>query len=297
MLYRLPIVLLLTSVLVAQATQAPSAPSTQSGQTPAAMQARASRERDPLLDLPPLPETSVTLVGGTIIRLDRVRDRLIVRPFGGHDMEIAFDQRTKMLRDQTPIPARELVPGSRVYVDTLFDGSRIFAKNIQIRAQTNCQDVHGQVIDYDSRRGTLDITETVAPAPVKLRVSAQTQVQISGRSGTIAEVPSNALIIASFAPGSDGAPTACEIHVLAVPGQSFTFAGTITFVDLHTHRVAIANRSDATTYDLDVDHLSPDQIRGVREGQEATIETVFDGQGYQAKTIHMAAPSTQTQLK
>lgn len=297
MFYRLLIVLLPTSVLVAQVTPPAAVPGNPSVKVPAPMQARASRERDPLLDLPPLPETSVTLVGGTIIRLDRVRDRLIVRPFGGHDMEIAFDQRTKMLRDQTPIQARDLLPGSRVYLDTLFDGSRIFAKNIQVRTQTQCQDVHGQVIEYDSRRGTLDITETVTPAPVKLRISPQTQIHIGERSGTLADVPENALIVASFSPGSDGTPTACEIHVVAVPGQPFTFAGTITFVDLHTRRIAIANRSDATTYDIDVDHLSPDQIRGVREGQEATIETVFDGKGYQAKTVHTAAPSTQTQLK
>src|SRR5207244_8318526 len=41
-----------------------------------------SQEHDPLLDLPPLPHGKVSLLGGTVTRLDRVQDRLTIQPFG-----------------------------------------------------------------------------------------------------------------------------------------------------------------------------------------------------------------------
>src|SRR5438876_8083454 len=37
---------------------------------------------DPLLDVPPLPKGKVTLVGGTVADIDRIRDRVVTQPFG-----------------------------------------------------------------------------------------------------------------------------------------------------------------------------------------------------------------------
>src|SRR6266536_2335309 len=55
----------------------PQASSSASNTTPA-----AHRENyDPLLDLPPLPRGQVTLVGGTVVNLDAVMNRMVVEPF------------------------------------------------------------------------------------------------------------------------------------------------------------------------------------------------------------------------
>src|ERR1035441_9356104 len=67
----------------------------------------ASKDTDPdivadpaslLPDLPPVPRAKATLIGGTVERLDRVRDQLTVRVFGGSRMNILFDPRTRVYR-------------------------------------------------------------------------------------------------------------------------------------------------------------------------------------------------------
>src|SRR5215470_3474686 len=67
-----------------------------------------TRRADPLLDLPPLPKTGVSLIGGTIARLDPIRDELVLHAFGGRDVKIQFDVRTQILRAEEPISVREL---------------------------------------------------------------------------------------------------------------------------------------------------------------------------------------------
>jgi len=281
-------VLLCSSVLAAQTASPPAA-----SRSPASIQPVTSREestRDPLLDLSPLPQGEVSLVGGTLLRVDRVRDRIAVKPFGGREMEIAFDLRTKILRDQAAIRPRELRAGSRIYVDTLFDGSRVFAKSIQVRTQSDCGDARGQVIANDPTRGTLDLSEEMSSTPLRMRVTPQTLVRISGRTAAASEIPVGALAAVSFTAGNEDRPAACDIHVLAVPGQSFTFFGTITFVDLRSQRIAITNRSDDTSYSLSIGALSPANTRQLVEGANATVAAVFDGENYQARTVEISAP-------
>src|SRR5512142_1235305 len=55
--------------------------------------------KDPLFDVPPLPEGKVSLVGGTVAKVDRVRNKLAVNVFGGGKMEISFDERSHIYRD------------------------------------------------------------------------------------------------------------------------------------------------------------------------------------------------------
>jgi hypothetical protein len=52
--------------------------------------------------VPSLPPQKASLIGGTVERMDRVRDELIIRVFGGGKMKIAFDPRTKILRNGDP---------------------------------------------------------------------------------------------------------------------------------------------------------------------------------------------------
>src|SRR5437899_12653363 len=77
-----------------------------------------SQEHDPLLDLPPLPHGKVSLLGGTVTRLDRVQDRFTSQPFGAKQkqkMNVAFDVRTQFLRDSQPSTQREFRIGVGAY--------------------------------------------------------------------------------------------------------------------------------------------------------------------------------------
>src|SRR4051794_24471711 len=77
------------------------------------------QDPDPLLDLPPVPKDGATLIGGIISKLDRVRDRLVVKPFGGGQLEISFDPRTKIVRGEQNAGSRDLKVGERIHVETV----------------------------------------------------------------------------------------------------------------------------------------------------------------------------------
>src|SRR4029077_20529815 len=49
---------------------------------------------DPILDPAPVPQTTTTLVGGTITGVDRMRNRMSVHVFGGGKWTVNFDERT-----------------------------------------------------------------------------------------------------------------------------------------------------------------------------------------------------------
>src|SRR5438045_9252156 len=81
----------------------------------------AERENyDPLLDLPPLPHNEVTLIGGTVVRLDEIMNRMVVQPFGGKQkLNMAFDTRTHFYQRGKPISERETIQGKRASMHTI----------------------------------------------------------------------------------------------------------------------------------------------------------------------------------
>ena len=277
---------------------AQAAPPTNPNSSPDAKQKASAAEKersgyDPALDLPPLPDGKLTLIGGTVAKTDPINDRLSLRQFGGGQMNIFFDLRTKILRDGAPASAKDIQPGHRVYVDTLLNGDKIFAKTIRIETSANQGDARGQVVSIDTQRGTLSLREEVAPQPFQLRLSSQTKVIMAGRSISPSEVQPGALVVVNFAAGGDKS-VAREIHVLANPGSKFTFAGRVTFIDLRVRRFAIAHQTDGETYDIAIDHISPADLRGLKVGSEAVVSAVFDGKNYQAQTIQLSAPKQNT---
>ena len=257
----------------------------------------AERERsgaDPLLDLPPLPNAKMTVIGGTVAKLDRVRDRLVLRPFGSkNEMNLAFDLRTKITQNGQPVALKDIKPGSRVYADTMLNGEQVFAKNIRIEGQAGQGDARGQLVAYDQQSGVLSLREQVSPEPVRLKVTPKTQVEISKKPASITELRPGALVVINFAPGAERLGEAQHIQVLANPGESFKFVGKITFVDMRSKRFAIANQSDNETYDITLGPVPSQTARTLREGQNAVVSAVFNGHIYEAHDIEITHPSTQ----
>ena len=312
--WRLSVVLSLGALSFAQtaptpaqagATQAsPSSPAPKSATTQHSTDAQrqqsnsaAERERsgaDPLLDLPPLPNTKMTVIGGTVAKLDRVRDRLVLRPFGSkNEMNLAFDLRTKITQNGQPVALKDIKPGSRVYADTMLNGEQVFARNIRIDGAAGKGDARGQVVAYDPKSSVLSLREQVSPEPVRLKVTPKTQVEISKKPASITELRPGALVVINFAPGAERLGEAQRIQVLANPGESFKFVGKITFVDMRSKRFAIANQSDNETYDITLGPVPAETARNLREGQNAVVSAVFNGQTYEAREIEITNLSTQ----
>ena len=264
-------------------------------------QSAAERERsgaDPLLDLPPLPEGKLTVIGGTVAKLDRVRDRLVLRPFGSKkEMNVNFDLRTKITQNGQPAAAKDLRPGVRLYADTMLKDDEVFAKNIRIGGEGAQGDARGQVVAYDTRDGVLSLREQVSPEPVKMKVTPNTKVQISNKDASIAEIRPGALVVIDFAAGTGRLGEARSIRVLANPGESFKFVGRITFVDMRSKRFAIANQSDEQTYDIKIGPVPSQVAHSLREGRNATVSAVFNGQNYEARDIEVSAPSAPDESK
>src|SRR4029077_13408880 len=78
-----------------------------------------------LPELPPVPKANATLIGGTLDKLDLVRDRLTVRLFGGGKESFLFDPRTQVYRGRKPATVADMHEGERIYLDTILDGSSV----------------------------------------------------------------------------------------------------------------------------------------------------------------------------
>lgn len=279
---------LLASTLLGQTSApVPSAPTTPAAN--ATNPAAQHENYDPLLDLPPLPHKQVTLIGGTVVTLDEVMNRLVLRPFGTkQQMKVAFDTRTRFYRDGNAITLRDVKQGQRVYLDTMLNGSRVFAKTIWIQTAVQSGLARGQIVDFDSGRGILTVRDELSNQPLKMNISASTQIRKGDGNGTTRDLVEGALVSLSFSVQRD----LQQITVLATPGTVFSFAGRVSYLDLSRKMIAIDNRSDRNKYDISVEAIAPNVIRRIREGGEISVSAVFDGNRYDARNIEFPAGST-----
>lgn len=258
--------------------------------TPESATPARHRDRDPLLDLPELPNNRVTLIGGTVKSLDEVMNRMVVQPFGGKQkFEIRFDSRTRFYRDGKPITQREIQQAQRVYVDTMLNGSRVFAKSIWIQTQVEQGLSRGQITDVNPEHRTLTIRDELSQQPVRFQLASGSVIRKNGQPATIADLREGALVALHFSPGRE----LSEVTVLATPGASFSFAGRVTYLDLSRKLIAIANQSDGKNYDIYMDAIAQSIMRQLREGLNVTVSAVFDGSRYSARQVQVSGSGQQ----
>jgi len=265
----------------------PVSPRDSSSQPAATTTPGARREnRDPLLDLPELPNNKVTLVGGTVKSLDQVMNKMVVVPFGSKQkMEVAFDTRTDFFQDGKPISYRTIREGQRVYLDTMLNGTSVFAKKIWIQSTADSGIAHGQVVSFDPEHQTLTIRDELSSQPVKMQVSRSTVLKKGQEPAAIADLVPGTLVSLSFGPQRE----LREVNLLARPGTTFVFQGRISYLDMSRKLIAIDNRSDDKKYDISVGAIAPSVLRQLREGAEVSVSAVFDGSGYDARTLETPA--------
>lgn len=266
---------------------------TQPHANPAPASAAAARENyDPLLDLPPLPRKSVTLIGGTVVSLDEIMNHMVVQPFGGKQkMRVAFDSRTHFYQDGKPITEREIKQGQRIYLDTQLNGSRVFAKTIWIQTSAESGVGQGQILDFEPGKQILTVRDELSSQPVKMHLSSATVIRKGDQAGVVGDLVQGALVSLSFNPQHE----VQQVNVLATPGTSFTFAGRVTYLDMSRKMIAIDNRSDRKKYDVYVNAIPPNVMRQVREGADVSVSAVFDGNQYDARSVTVAGAAAQSQ--
>jgi hypothetical protein len=272
----------LVGSLVAQTPQ-PS-PRQATSSTPTA----SKESRDPLLDLPPLPKERVTLLGGILSQLDPVRDQLIVHAFGGKKMRLDFDPRTRFFYNGTPVSQNELKTGQRVYVDTMLNGHKVFAKSVWIETAPAQGEVQGQVVSYEPQENTLVVRDELSAQPAQFHISPSTTITEGKETGSASDLTPGSLVSLTFNPDQSGRVLQ-HISLLAKPGAAFSFFGNITFIDLAQRVLAIDNQTDSKTYQISVAGLPENLLRTLHEGTTVGVSAVFDGGHYVARTIEPAA--------
>lgn len=248
--------------------------------------AAAERENyDPLLDLPPLPHKTVTLIGGTVVKVDEIMNHMVVQPFGSKQkMNVAFDTRTHFYRDGKAITERDIKQGERIYLDSMLNGSRVFAKNIWIQGTMENGIGQGQILDFDAGKRVLTVRDELSSQPLKMHLSSSTAIRKGEQAASANDLVRGALVSLTFGANRE----LQQVTVLATPGTTFTFAGQVTYVDMSRKMIAIDNRSDRKKYDVYVSAIPENVLRQMREGADVNVSAVFDGNKYDARSLAVA---------
>lgn len=283
----------------AETSSAPSETSTPSIELVKTQPAPETTENEPLVDpasllpdLPKLPAAKASLIGGNIGRLDRVRDQITIQVFGGGKMKISFDPRTHIYRDGTEASLSDLRQGDRIYVDTILDGSTVFARTIRVKRSGSSGESQGIITGYRADRGELQVRDALSPQPIKIRVTPQTRVAEGDRTASNALLVPGTLVAIKFGPRQDGAEVASNVSVLARPGASFTFAGQVTAIDLRLGLLVLTSSTDHKTYEIYLDpSLGLDD--NVQPSTNVTILTRFENNRYVARIVTVNSQSRQ----
>jgi hypothetical protein len=242
---------------------------------------------DPLLQPPPLPSGNPSLIGGTVLKVDGVRNAMHLRPFGGKSMKVYFDERTHIYRDGIETTQLGIRKNDRVYVDTLLDNGHVFARSIRVETQGRLADARGRLVRFDPRSGSLSLLDELSSQPVHFRVDGRTEILRGGQPVTAAELTPNSLIGVHFAPEAGNRGAARQITIYAAPGSSFVFAGKVTFLDMKSGIFALQNRTDNHNYEIHFDPKAP-EYSTLSVGTDITVNAVFDGTRYTARNIDLA---------
>jgi len=237
-----------------------------------------------LPELPPVPKANATLVGGMLDKVDMVRDRLTVRLFGGGKESFLFDPRTQVYRGGKPATVADLRAGERIYLDTILDGSAVFARTIRLNAAHATGTSQGVVLKLRSNGDEIVLRDALSPNPVDVRVNSSTRVMQGDRAVPLSTLVPGTLISISFNAEGGGRNTATAISILAQPGTQYTFSGQVVHIDLRTGLLVLNSSTDHKTYEVYLPPaINPDE--SLQPGATVRVITDFDGEHYVVRNV------------
>ena len=280
-------VVVLTGVLSFQVSATSGRAQQSLNPQPAANLAAASSN---LPALPPLPRGKSTVLGGAIQSVDPVRDRLTLRVYGTKPMKILFDERTQVYRDGSRIPLHDLGASDHASVQTILDGTDVFAISIHILSKSPEGEYQGRVLSFNPATGEMVIAGS-AGEPMKLLVTNDTvmarqgQANFTAQHSGLADLERGTLVSVKFESNKQSRGVASEVAILATPGSQFVFTGDIYSIDMHSTLMVLVDPRDSQTYQI---YFDPARISGGRDlhvGQHLRVTVGYDGTRYTATEI------------
>jgi hypothetical protein len=239
-----------------------------------------------LPDLPPVSShNKVSLLGGTVEKLDLVKDEFTVQVFGGGKLNIYFDPRSHIYNNGKEASISDLRVGDRVSIDTMLDGGNIFARTIRLKGPTNGAESQGVVMSYDASSGQLLLRDRISPQPLRLRVTPQTRIMEGGHAASVSQLANGTLVAVKFDPQNIGRDVAKEVSILAIPGTTFTFVGEVTGLDLSRGLLVLTSATDGKSYEVYLDPSALTAKDKLRQAANVTVITRFDGNRYVAQNV------------
>ncbi len=250
---------------------------------------------DPLLEPKELPKTNMSLIGGIASKVDPIRSRVEVKPFGGgKKLDVRFDDRSHIYRDGRETTVMGIHQGDRIYLDTMLLDGHVFAKNVRVATTTEAAEARGQLTGAYPQRNEYTMIDSLTGQSVRFELTPRTALQDRGQPTTAESLKPGSLVDVMFLPGQKGG-TARQVLVLAVPGQSFIFSGKVTHLDLSTGTLSLDNQTDDKNYTI---HFRPSTVEDrehLTVGAEITASATFDGQNYHATTLTLMPRSSAEQ--
>jgi len=246
--------------------------------------------------LPPLPKGKSTVIGGAIRGVDRVRDQFTLDVFGGRSLKVLFDERTLIYRDGVKSSQRDLRSGDHVSVETVLDGTTVFARSIHTLSESPAGDCQGQVMSYDPADRVLTVRDALSRQPIKFRLpggvafvrqgqAASSSAASSSAEPGSADLDAGTLVSVKFQSDNKGHGVASQVSILAAPGSAFVFVGNVASLDLHSGLLVVVDPRDDKRYDIFFDSARFPVSRDLREGTDVMVTADFDGARYVASAI------------
>jgi hypothetical protein len=140
------------------------------------------------------------------------------------------------------------------------------------------------VTGYNPTDGSLRVRDFLSGAGFVVRLNSQTMIATRGQPSSASQLVPNSLVRIWFGSGIERRD-ARKIDILAIPGEAFSFAGTITFVDFRAGYIVIAEQPGIATHEIAINNLPSDTKLRLKEGMDVTVRAKFDGKNYEARSI------------
>ena len=173
--------------------------------------------------LPAAPEGRSTIMGGELLNVDPVRDEFSLKVFGQRPMKMLFDERTQVYLDGKRIPLHDLRSNDHGSVQTVLDGTNVFALSIHLLSRSPEGEFQGQVLNYNPDTRELTVSAALSREQLKLLVPMNTpivregQVESSLVHAESSDLVTGTLISLTFESDRNGRGVASRIAILATP--------------------------------------------------------------------------------